>query len=126
VAIVREGLARVDPVALDRSQMEQALLNVIKNGLEAIGADGRLVIRVTTPDGVPSIAIEDSGPGLTDEVRAHLFTPFFSTKEGGQGIGLTMVQEILSGHGFPFALEGPPGGPTVFTVQLAPRAPTAR
>lgn len=126
VAIVREGLARVDPVALDRSQMEQALLNVIKNGLEAIGADGRLVIRVATPDGVPSIAIEDSGPGLTDEVRAHLFTPFFSTKEGGQGIGLTMVQEILSGHGFPFALEGPPGGPTVFTVQLAPRAPTAR
>jgi nitrogen fixation/metabolism regulation signal transduction histidine kinase len=126
VTVVREGPARLDPVALDRGQMEQALLNVIKNALEAIGSDGRLVIRVTAADGVPALAIEDSGPGLTDEVRAHLFTPFFSTKEGGQGIGLTMVQEILSGHGFPFALEGPPGGPTVFTVQLQARASTVK
>ena len=121
ITIVREGLAQTNDVPLDRGQMEQALLNVIKNGLEAIGTDGRLVVRVASADGVPSIAIEDSGPGLTDEVRAHLFTPFFSTKEGGQGIGLTMVQEILSAHGFPFALEAPPGGPTVFTVQLQAR-----
>jgi nitrogen fixation/metabolism regulation signal transduction histidine kinase len=126
VKIVREGPSRSDAVLLDRSQMEQALLNVLKNGLEAIGTDGRLVVRVSRVDGVTSIAIEDSGPGLSAEVRAHLFTPFFSTKEGGQGIGLTMVQEILSGHGFPFALEGPPGGPTVFTVQLAARASTGR
>jgi two-component system nitrogen regulation sensor histidine kinase NtrY len=122
VTIVREGLAHASPVSLDRGQIEQALLNVIKNGLEAIGTDGRLVVRVSVVEGAPTIAIEDSGAGLTDEARAHLFTPFFSTKEGGQGIGLTMVQEILSGHGFPFALEGPPGGPTVFTVQLQARS----
>ena len=42
-------------------------------------------------------------------MRTHLFTPFFSTKENGQGIGLTMVQEILAGHGFPFALEATGG-----------------
>jgi len=77
-------------------------------------------------DEVPVIEIEDTGPGLSDEVRTHLFTPFFSTKDGGQGIGLTMVQEILAGHGFPFALEGPPGGPTTFTVMLTPGAPSAR
>lgn len=126
ITVVREGLRRSEPVPLDRGQMEQALLNVIKNGLEAIGSDGRLVVSVSNVDGMPSIAIEDSGPGLTDEVRANLFTPFFSTKEGGQGIGLTMVQEILGAHGFPFALEGPPGGPTVFTVQLASRASNVR
>ena len=49
-------------------------------------------------------------------MRAHLFTPFFSTKESGQGIGLTLVQEILTRHGFAFTLDGPEGGPTRFTI----------
>lgn len=126
ITVRRTGPAQVGVVPLDRGQIEQALLNVIKNALEAIGADGTLTVRVALDGGVPVIEIEDSGPGLSDEVRAHLFTPFFSTKEHGQGIGLTMVQEILSGHGFAFALDGPRGGPTVFTVRLAPPAPSVR
>lgn len=126
IALVRAGAASAGPVEMDRGQIEQALLNVIKNGLEAIGRDGTLTARVIERGGRARIEIEDSGRGLSEEVRAHLFTPFFSTKEGGQGIGLTMVQEILDAHGFPFSLEGPPGGPTVFTVHLAPRAPTVR
>ncbi len=126
IAVRREGVATVGPVQLDRTQIEQALLNVMKNGLEAIRQDGTLAVRLLVRDQTPLVEIEDTGPGLSDEVRAHLFTPFFSTKEGGQGIGLTMVQEILVGHGFPFALEGPPGGPTTFTVHLTNRASTAR
>jgi two-component system, NtrC family, nitrogen regulation sensor histidine kinase NtrY len=126
IAVVRNGLAHVGETSLDRSQIEQALLNVMKNGVEAIGRDGTLTVRLLLRDGVPVIEIEDTGPGLSEEVRAHLFTPFFSTKEGGQGIGLTMVQEIFAGHGFPFALEGAPGGPTTFTVLLADRVPSAR
>ena len=126
ITVVRQGLALVGDVKLDRGQMEQALINVMKNGLEAIGQDGTLTVRVLRRDDVPVIEVEDTGPGLSDEVRTHLFTPFFSTKEGGQGIGLTMVQEILAGHGFPFALEAQSGGPTTFTVVLAARAPTAR
>jgi two-component system nitrogen regulation sensor histidine kinase NtrY len=126
ITVVRQGLASVGDVKLDRGQMEQALINVMKNGLEAIGEDGTLTVRVLRRDDVPVIEVEDTGPGLSDEVRTHLFTPFFSTKEGGQGIGLTMVQEILAGHGFPFALEAPAGGPTTFTVMLTSRAPSAR
>jgi nitrogen fixation/metabolism regulation signal transduction histidine kinase len=126
IAVVRHGAASLGDVRLDRTQMAQALLNVMKNGLEAIGADGTLTVRLLVRDGLPVIEVEDTGPGLSEEVRAHLFTPFFSTKEGGQGIGLTMVQEILAGHGFPFALEAPPGGPTTFTVMLASAAPSAR
>ena len=122
----RPGWRRSAACRLDRGQIEQALLNVMKNGIEAIGEDGTLTVRaVSRRDAAPVIEIEDTGPGLSDEVRAHLFTPFFSTKERGQGIGLTMVQEILAGHGFPFALEGPAGGPTTFTVMLPPRAPSA-
>ena len=126
ITVLRQGVTSVGDVKLDRGQIEQALINVMKNGLEAIGGDGTLTVRVLRRDEAAVIEVEDTGPGLSDEVRTHLFTPFFSTKEGGQGIGLTMVQEILTGHGFPFALEAPAGGPTTFTVMLKSRAPNAR
>lgn len=109
-------LQPVDSVALDRTLMEQALVNIVKNAIEAVEPGGRVVLRAGMAHGTPLIEVEDSGPGLAPEVRAHLFTPFFSTKESGQGIGLTLVQEILSRHGFAFALDGPPGGPTRFTI----------
>jgi len=51
-------------------------------------------------------------------VRPQLFTPFFTTKPGGQGIGLTVVQEILANHRFDYALESPVGGPTRFTIRF--------
>lgn len=62
------------------------------------------------------VVIDDSGPGFTPEVQANLFTPFFSTKPHGQGIGLTLVHEILTLHGFTYALERAPDGPTRFTI----------
>lgn len=59
-----------------------------------------------------------TGPidAVITEAQANLFTPFFSTKPNGQGIGLTLVQEILAGHGFDYALEHAPGDPTRFTI----------
>ncbi len=115
VAIVME-LAPVPIVQLDRTLMEQALVNVIKNAIEAVDHDGRVVLRTGLTGTQPFLQVEDSGPGLAPEVLAHLFTPFFSTKESGQGIGLTLVQEILTRHGFAFTLDGPEGGPTRFTI----------
>ena len=64
------------------------------------------------------MVVEDSGPGIAPEAKDQLFRPFFSTKENGQGLGLTLVQEVLTRHGFPFALESNPGEPTRFTVVL--------
>jgi two-component system, NtrC family, nitrogen regulation sensor histidine kinase NtrY len=115
ITIVME-LAPVPEVQLDRTLMEQALVNILKNAIEAADHDGRVVIRTGLADRRTFLQIEDSGPGLPPEVRAHLFTPFFSTKESGQGIGLTLVQEILTRHGFAFTLDGPDGGPTSFTI----------
>ena len=99
---------REDPgvVAMDEDQMEQVLLNVLKNGIEAVGEEGGThTLRLGREERGAFMAIEDTGSGLTAETRRHLFTPFFSTKEHGQGIGLTLVQEILSHHKFEFSLE---------------------
>jgi C4-dicarboxylate-specific signal transduction histidine kinase len=118
IRLVEDVAADLGSVAMDRAQLEQALVNIAKNGLEAIGADGTLTIRARRRDGVRVLEVEDTGPGIAPEAKAQLFTPFFSTKEHGQGIGLTLVQEILANHKFGYALDGPPGGPTRFTILL--------
>ncbi|MDQ3014157.1 MAG: ATP-binding protein [Acidobacteriota bacterium] len=105
-----------DSIQLDRSQMEQVFVNVLKNAMEAIGAGGTITIRFGKQNGKQFITVEDTGCGISPSVKANLFTPFFSTKGDGQGIGLTLVQEILDGHGFEFSLENPPGQPTAFTI----------
>lgn len=103
-------------VPMDRGQMEQAFLNVLQNAVDATGGTGSITIRLRNVGGRPTAMIEDSGPGIAPEAQANLFTPFFSTKPNGQGIGLTLVREILAGHGFDHALERLPGGPTRFTI----------
>jgi len=101
---------------MDRSQMGQVFVNILKNAIEAIGEDGVGAIRIGKQAGKNFVVIEDAGCGISPAARANLFTPFFSTKGDGQGIGLTMAQEILDAHGFEFSLESLPGGPTQFTI----------
>ena len=82
--------------------------------MESIGSDGRLDIawrdRVLT--------IGDSGPGIDDSARHELFTPFFTTKREGRGLGLTVVQEILGNHHLPFSLQNRVGGGAEFRIEL--------
>lgn len=118
IALQKDVDVELASVSLDRTQMEQALLNIAKNGMEAIGYDGTLTVRACRRDGVRVIEVEDTGPGIAADAREQLFTPFFSTKEGGQGIGLTLVQEILANHRFGYSLDRAPGGPTRFTIVL--------
>jgi len=107
------GQVRADPGLL-----EQAFVNIIKNAMEAIGQEGCITIRFTSRQGKPAVVVEDTGPGFPPELKDSPFTPFFSTKDHGQGIGLTMVQEILNLHGFDFRLESEAGEPTRFTILL--------
>jgi len=87
----------------DRSQMEQVFSNIIKNSVEAVGQNGQ--IAVNTKIKPVRVQVEDNGTGLSKEVSERIFTPFFSTKPGGQGIGLTIVHEILTNHGFTFSFR---------------------
>ncbi|MEW6369095.1 MAG: ATP-binding protein [Acidobacteriota bacterium] len=107
------------PVMLDRGQMEQALVNILRNSIEAIEYAGTITARIGSSAGVPFVLIEDTGSGIRPEDAERLFTPFFSTKQNGQGIGLTLVREILDGHGFDYALDSAPDCPTRFSISFA-------
>jgi signal transduction histidine kinase len=116
VAWRQEADAAAIRVQADPAQLEQAILNVVKNAVEAVGGAGTIAIRVNGHASRPTLVVEDSGPGLTAEARANVFTPFFSTKPGGQGIGLTLVGEILSAHGFDYALTRTDHATTAFRI----------
>ncbi len=99
---------------LDASQFEQVVLNIFRNAMEAVQRDGR--IDVTFRHAV--LTIHDSGPGISETARTELFTPFFTTKRDGRGLGLTVVQEVLANHGFAFSLENGKGGGAEFVVRV--------
>ena len=106
-----------DPeVRLDPILFEQVMVNVVKNAAESIGTDGDIVIR---SGGNPAVVeIADNGSGITKDDEEKLFTPFFSTKPTGQGIGLMLVREILDRHGCRFSLETGEDGWTRFTIRF--------
>ena len=110
-------------VALDRSQMEQVLVNLIKNSIEAMDREGAITVRTGSRNGKPLLEIEDTGRGIEPGKIHEVFEPFYSTKEDGHGIGLTMVQEILHKHGFGYSMDSREGGPTVFTIFFSSRTP---
>jgi len=88
----------------DAIQMEQALINILKNALEAsISASGE--VTVLTSDKPKILIVRDTGCGIPETIRNNIFSPFFTTKPGGQGIGLMLVNEILLNHKFSFELE---------------------
>ena len=99
-------------VRVDQSQFEQVIINVIRNAIESIGERGE--IAVLWRNGVLSIA--DSGHGIDASAREEMFTPFFTTKREGRGLGLTIVSEILTNHHLPFSLTNGEGGGAEFRV----------
>ena len=105
-------------VIADRAQIEQAFLNVAKNAIEAAGPGGRVSVRASRAGDRVEVLVENTSDGLDETVRGRLFTPFFSTKADGRGLGLTLVREILVHHRAPFSLSAPTGGPTRFRFSL--------
>jgi two-component system nitrogen regulation sensor histidine kinase NtrY len=103
-------------VTADSHQLEQVFINVIKNAQESIGDEG--TITIITAAGAKQIIIRDNGMGLPPESGELLFTPFFSTKKDGQGIGLTVIREILLNHGFEFSLRTITAGITEFKINF--------
>jgi signal transduction histidine kinase len=103
-------------ITADEQQLEQALINIVKNAIEAI--DGKGTISFTTTESPKRLIITDTGQGIAKESAEHLFSPFFSTKKDGQGVGLTLIKEILLNHQYDFSLKTVEPGKTVFTINF--------
>ncbi|MDJ1504164.1 sensor histidine kinase [Xanthocytophaga agilis] len=104
-------------VFIDVQQIEQVLVNIIKNAIESIEQNGKIEF-ISKPD-LRTLIVQDSGKGISKEAAAQLFSPFFSTKREGQGIGLTLIREILLNHDCDFSLQTLATGYTEFRIVFA-------
>ena len=101
-------------VSADVSQLEQVIVNALRNAAQSIGSGG--AIQLITTDHPASLVIADNGPGIPPEHAEAIFTPFFSTKPEGQGIGLTLSREILEAHGASYQLRTERDGWTRYRI----------
>ncbi len=105
-------------VLLDRELFYGALLNLVLNAEQAMPNGGQLVARTyETADGV-ALDLIDTGCGMEEKTRVHIFDAFFSTKSGGSGLGLPTARKIIEGHGGSISAQSEPGRGTQFTVKL--------
>ena len=105
-------------MAIDRTLLRQAILNLIKNGLEALGRGGKLTVGTRRVDDQVEISIRDTGPGIAADVGKRLFEQFFTTKPQGTGLGLYISRQIIEEHGGTLRWESAPGAGTTFTASL--------
>jgi two-component system sensor kinase FixL len=114
--------ASASSVFADRVQIQQVLVNLMRNGLEAMSGSQRRELVVTTvlrDQETIEISVADSGPGLAPEVAEHLFQPFVSTKPSGMGLGLSICRRIVEAHCGQLWSEANPTGGTIFRFSLA-------
>ena len=116
ITVQFEKTARPFIVPIDVPQIEQVLVNIIKNAFEAIGQDGTISLIIHQKE--KRLIIRDTGKGISKQMESQLFTPFFSTKRTGQGIGLTLIRDVLRNHDFSFSLRTIEVGRTEFEINF--------
>jgi len=110
---------------INKIQIQQVLLNLIRNALEAMAGQSNQQLTISTsltPQGMIQVSVKDNGPGLPPTVRAKLFQPFVTTKSEGMGIGLSISDTIIRDHGGRIWMEDAPGGGTNFLFTLPAKA----
>jgi signal transduction histidine kinase len=110
-----EGLPRV---ALDERLMKQALLNLVKNALAAMPGGGKLRLAALRVEDEVRLTVEDSGVGISEEDLPKIFEPYFTTKENGTGLGLTITFKIVREHDGEITVTSRPGQGSCFTISL--------
>ncbi len=127
VELVRDYDPSLPPVRADRSQMIQAFLNLARNATQAVGKEGRIVLRTRALHNHPidgeqhrlvlSAEVEDNGPGVSAELAGTIFYPLVTGRNSGTGLGLTIAQDLVSRNGGYIEYESRPGS-TVFRLRL--------
>ena len=107
-------------VLADSAQLTQALVNLVINAIQAVERNGRVEVSAGcgAEEGVLTIAVQDTGPGIPAGRESSIFEPFFTTKAEGSGLGLWIVQQIITAHGGDIGAVNAHGGGAVFTFHL--------
>src|SRR3954469_25938499 len=116
VAIAVEG--GVPPVLADAELLKIVFQNLLVNAAQAMHGRGNIAVVIGMVDGNCRVTVRDSGPGIPPDVRQRIFTPFFTTKARGTGLGLATARRIVEAHGGSIAIACPPEGGTVVTLEL--------
>jgi two-component system sensor histidine kinase HydH len=113
---------RLDPnlpwLPADPNQLNQVLVNLIKNAMEATEIGDRIILASGTQNKQVWFSIQDTGKGMKPEVQEKVFHPFFTTKEKGTGLGLAVIHKIITDHEGIIELETAPGAGATFTIRL--------
>jgi signal transduction histidine kinase len=125
VEVTLEPADSLPEVRIDRPRVEQALLAVLTNAIEASPPGGRVTVRTRNEsDRAVTIQIEDQGPGMSQTTRERAFSPFFTTKRENVGLGLSMAYKVVTQHGGKITLEAVPSGGTRVSIELPAAYPT--
>jgi two-component system, sporulation sensor kinase E len=106
------------PIQIDQGQIKQAFFNIIRNAIQAMPNGGLLKISLAETDRFIAVSFKDSGPGIPPEELSHLFEPYHTTKPGGSGLGLMIVQRIVRDHGGQIEVHSEPRVGTTFILYL--------
>jgi signal transduction histidine kinase len=113
--VVEPDLPVVD---VDEAQLRQALVNLVRNAREVLPKGGEVLLRVGLEDDAVTIAVEDDGPGVPEDVRTTIFDPFYTSKRHGTGLGLAVTRSIIEAHSGTIRCDPRDGGGTRFTISL--------
>lgn len=111
-------------IEADANHLRQALLNIVKNAVDASPKDTRVDVEISCDDESATVAIGDRGPGIDPEIRDELFEPFATTKSDGTGLGLAMTQQIVEQHHGEIHIDEPDGGGCRFAIELPREGPS--
>jgi signal transduction histidine kinase len=105
-------------VEADPNQLKQVLLNLVKNALEATEDQGAILLSSGAKDAQVWFAVQDTGKGMSEDVQEKIFHPFYTTKDKGTGLGLAVINKIVTDHHGTIAVDSVAGSGSTFTVRL--------
>jgi two-component system sensor kinase FixL len=105
-------------ITADTALLTIVFENLLVNGAQAMGGKGAIQVAIDVHDTVCRVVLHDTGPGIAPDVLARIFTPFFTTKARGSGLGLPTAKRLVEAHGGTILIDCPPGGGTTVTVEL--------
>ncbi len=135
ITVKLELAEKLPKVQADAEQLKQVLINLVQNAVQAMPSGGVLALSTRAPDEVPAwrfsgaegveLRVRDTGGGIPDDARQHIFVPFYTTKEKGTGLGLAICQRIVKSHGGAISVTSKVGEGTEFVIRL-PAIPEPR